>query len=271
MLVGLVVPFHLSRNTPSRNIDFETFEVMKISCGVSSLRAFFSHIAMQQAVLMGAQPSEDDADGGSASNLSPALAIFASSPGSSSKLLRSAMHKVRTVGAAVHATAEMKALVRRRPPVRYKDYDHDGALQLDTEEFYSLMPRRVRAKHSARSILSWYDACSTANGKSTCSINEFFLWTLLSPQAAIAGANSLGAALIRYDTAPEFEAPGVRRNGNLDKGELAVACRDMGFTTRDEHELIFKSLDKDMSGEVRAYFRLSSLAALEHDVHNHHV
>jgi Ca2+-binding EF-hand superfamily protein len=209
------------------------------------------------------------------------LAIFSplgASPGGGK--LRSAMQKVRAVGAAVQATQEMKAAVKRRLPVRYKDYDHDGALPLDPEEFYSLMPRVVREKHSARAILRWYAECAKANGKHVditpegdgrsaesdgprelgVSINEFFLWTL-SPSASRFGAASLGAALIKYDTAPEFEAPGVRRNGNLDKGELSVACRDMGFGSRVEIEQIFKSLDKDLSGEVSYTEMVESVAA----------
>ena len=39
-------------------------------------------------------------------------------------------------------------------------------------------------------------------------------------------------------------------SGNLDRGEFAVACEAMGFGSPSVVEVIFKSLDKDMSGEV---------------------
>ena len=67
------------------------------------------------------------------------------------------------------------------------------------------------------------------------------------------GAASLEAAFSEYDQQPAY----LGRGGLLDRDEFAVVCKAMGFSARAE--VIFRSLDKDRSGEI-AYLLGISLA-----------
>jgi len=58
------------------------------------------------------------------------------------------------------------------------------------------------------------------------------------------GAASLEAAFSEYDQQPAY----LGRGGLLDRDEFAVVCKAMGFSARAE--FIFRSLDKDRSGEI---------------------
>ena len=58
------------------------------------------------------------------------------------------------------------------------------------------------------------------------------------------GAASLEAAFSEYDQQPAY----LGRGGLLDRDEFAVVCKAMGFSARAE--VIFRSLDKDRSGEI---------------------
>jgi Ca2+-binding EF-hand superfamily protein len=176
-------------------------------------------------------------------------------------LLKSAVSRVKAVGEAVRVAHALKTEAKRRRFIRYRDYDFDGAIPLDIEEFYSLQPRSVREKHGTVAIRRWHRACCAANGaeaveQQRISINQFFLWTL-SPAAAEHGAIALGDALIKYDTTPSYEVS----DGNLDMQEFAVACRDMGFDRPSQPADIFKSLDKDLSGEVSYTELVASIEA----------
>ena len=133
---------------------------------------------------------------------SPSLSVPDSNALTPKSKLRTSISKMKSAFDAVGATETMKTEARRRRGVRFKDYDFDGAVGLDYEEFYSIQPRKIREHHSAARIRKWFDAVCAANGKpGVVSVNDFFLWSL-SPAATAFGAGSLGAALKSYDTTP---------------------------------------------------------------------
>jgi len=74
----------------------------------------------------------------------------------------------------------------------------------------------------------------------------------LSQRGIAMGAASLEAAFSEYDQQPAY----LGRGGLLDRDEFAVVCKAMGFSARAE--FIFRSLDKDRSGEI-GYEELTDL------------
>jgi len=145
-------------------------------------------------------------------------------------------------------SANVKARKKRRKgTTRYCDYDADGATPLDFEEWYAMMPSRVRNSYPAATTRKWFDAAErtvpAAPSADHLSINDFFLWTL-SDRATAYGTASLELAFAEYDKQPAY----MGRGGLLDREEFAVVCKAMGFAPHAA--AIFKSLDKDGSGEI---------------------
>ena len=126
--------------------------------------------------------------------------------------------------------------------LRYAEYDFDGAQPLDWEEFYAAQPHRIREMHSTEVIRTWFDS-ATENAAAGLSINAFFLWTL-SAKAAGFGASSLEACFGAFDSKPSYQG----RTGLPDEEEFLAVSTAVGFENRGRD--IFRSLDKDHSGEV---------------------
>lgn len=104
----------------------------------------------------------------------------------------------RNIKAVLVQTQSAKVKVRkkrRKGTVRYSEYDADGATPLDFQEWFSMMPLRVRRTFPASVIRTWFeeaDRCedegpppsmppSVEPGKSgdqRVSINSFFYFTL---------------------------------------------------------------------------------------------
>lgn len=105
----------------------------------------------------------------------------------------------RNIKAVLVQTQSAKVKVRkkrRKGTVRYSEYDADGATPLDFEEWFSMMPLRVRRTFPASVIRTWFeeaDRCEDegpppsmppsyeppgTSGDQRVSINSFFYFTL---------------------------------------------------------------------------------------------
>ena len=118
---------------------------------------------------------------------------------------------------------------------RFAEYDLDGSMSLDFEEFLAMQPARIRETYSADEIRSWFNAADT-DGNGVLSINEFFCWSLNNASTKH-GKKALEAAFRKYDR---------DKSGYLDSFEFKRAATDMGFGTV-AHDL-FKNFDVDQSG-----------------------
>ena len=108
----------------------------------------------------------------------------------------------------------------------------DGQLLLDFEEFYAMQPGRIRDKHTASEIRSWFDAADVSND-GRLSLHEFFMFSL-SVSAQEYGAATMEKIFRRHDR---------DRSGLLDALEFSRAMDEMGFGVA-AHEL-FAALDAD--------------------------
>lgn len=133
----------------------------------------------------------------------------------------------------------------------FAEYDRNADGVLDFEEFYAMLPHRVRDGHTAEDIHAWFNGADT-DGNGTLSINEFFCWTL-SNAAEAYGASSIEAALRKFDKSPD-------KSGRFDLLAFERICGELGF---GEHhaQSVFRSLDKDGTGwvdtdEIAASLRL---------------
>jgi len=104
----------------------------------------------------------------------------------------------RNIKAVLVQTQSAKVKVRkkrRKGTVRYSEYDADGATPLDFQEWFSMMPLRVRRTFPASVIRTWFeeaDRCEDegpppsmppsfepgTSGDQRVSINSFFYFTL---------------------------------------------------------------------------------------------
>lgn len=132
----------------------------------------------------------------------------------------------------------------------FAEYDVDGNMMLDFEEFYAMQPKRVREGFTSAAIRDWFNAADL-DGNGVLSINEFFRWSLLNASQKH-GSGVLQAAFRRYDR---------DGTGEIDALEFERACADMGFGAV-AHK-IFSGLDKDGSGTI-SYRELITLLTLEH-------
>ena len=105
----------------------------------------------------------------------------------------------RNIKAVLVQTQSAKVKVRkkrRKGTVRYSEYDADGATPLDFQEWFSMMPLRVRRTFPASVIRTWFeeaDRCEDegpppsmppsfeppgTSGEQRVSINSFFYFTI---------------------------------------------------------------------------------------------
>ena len=81
---------------------------------------------------------------------------------------------------------------------RFAEYDTDGNMELDFDEFYAMLPVSLRDEWAAADVRTWFDAADL-DGNDTLSLHEFWLWSI-SSAAQHHGASTLEAVLERYDT-----------------------------------------------------------------------
>lgn len=124
----------------------------------------------------------------------------------------------------------------RDEAARFAQFDLDGNVELDFEEFYSMQPVTLRQTRSTQEIREWFDLA--AGGKETLSVNDFFAFSL-SKASVRAGANSLRESFKRWDR---------DKTGYLDSVEFARAATEMGYGA--VAHTLFKKLDSDNSGAI---------------------
>jgi len=135
---------------------------------------------------------------------------------------------------------------RRKGTTRYSNYDADGAMPLDFEEWFAMLPWRIRDHYPVTTTRQWFDTAeriTTPNNPEHLSMNDFFLWTLTAAAAAH-GAISLEEAFNKFDSEPGY----AKHGGRVSHQGVAVVCKAMNFGSHSD--AIIYSLDKDNSGEI---------------------
>ena len=61
--------------------------------------------------------------------------------------------------------------------MRFAEFDTDGDMKLDWDEFLALQTKAIRQKYSEDEIRSWFDVAD-ADGNGSLSISEWFVWTM---------------------------------------------------------------------------------------------
>lgn len=120
---------------------------------------------------------------------------------------------------------------------RFAECDRDADRHLDADEFYAMMPPRVRNKFTAEQIRSWFEA-SDVDGDGFIGINDYFRWSLCNV-CVKHGREALRLVFEKYDK---------DKTGMLDALEFEAAAEELGFG-KVGHEL-FRDLDDDGSGCV---------------------
>ena len=120
---------------------------------------------------------------------------------------------------------------------RFADVDADGNQQLDFDEFYALMPEKVRSDIGTGLIREWFDAAD-ADHSGELSISEYFLWSMQNATEKH-GGGVLRAIFSKYD--PDA-------SGRLDMYEFQRVCDDAGFGLVAHN--IFRALDPNHSGTI---------------------
>lgn len=129
---------------------------------------------------------------------------------------------------------------------RFTEADRDSDQRLDFAEFYSMQPRAVLDRFSAKQVREMFDAADV-NGDGVLSINEFFFYSLGNAMSS-KGKHTLTATFETYDT---------DGHGTLDRIEFRKACNDLGFGS--VADVLFDELDKDCSSTI-AYDELLDAA-----------
>lgn len=120
---------------------------------------------------------------------------------------------------------------------RFADADANGDQQLDFDEFYSMMPEKLRSEFGTDCIREWFDAADT-DSSGQLSISEYFLWTLKNATSKY-GDDVMRAVFFKYD--PD-------ESGVLDLREFQKVCDDTGFGLVANS--IFQTLDPNRSGTI---------------------
>lgn len=120
---------------------------------------------------------------------------------------------------------------------RFAEYDDDGSMSLDFEEFLAMQPRRIRESRTGAEIKAWFDAADL-NHDMRLSVDEFFQFSM-GNAAGKYGARALDLVFKRYDG----DGSGV-----LDSREFVAVAEEMGFGASAAS--IFRNLDGDMSGGI---------------------
>ena len=120
---------------------------------------------------------------------------------------------------------------------RFADFDRNGDMKLDWEEFLAIQIKVIREQYSLDEIRSWYDLADV-NGDGEISISEWFVWTL-DNLADRFGVHSVERIFSKYDT----DGSGV-----LDIAEFEWLAATNGFGAGAS--AIFRELDADDSGTV---------------------
>jgi hypothetical protein len=128
----------------------------------------------------------------------------------------------------------------------------DARQQLDFDEFYAMLPRRVRDHHRSREIRKWFTDADT-DGSGELSVHEFFRWTL-SQEALKHGAGSIESICQRYDK---------HQSGVLNLFQFERLCTDMNFS--GDALDIFRVLDTKKTGFL-SYAEIQE-AVQSHDIH----
>jgi len=160
-------------------------------------------------------------------------------------VVRTQNAKARPKSAPMMRSSEIAVrLNAHRAHSRFAEVDIDGDLRLDFEEFFSLLPRRVRDGHGMDTVREWFRAAdSDCNG--SLSINEFFVWSIAEGHKHSAGAHSpLYEAFARFDASQRSS----QYAGSLDYIEFENLCTSVGFGPHTYE--IFHSLDEGRLGYI---------------------
>ena len=128
----------------------------------------------------------------------------------------------------------------------FAEFDADGKLSLDLEEFISMVPGPMRHEFSSEELGLWF-AQADRDGNGILTVDEYFLWSLTNAMASF-GANALASVFAKLDNDD---------TGQLDALEFGVACQEFGFGT--VADTIFKALDADGGGTLSLRELLSLL------------
>lgn len=135
---------------------------------------------------------------------------------------------------------------------RFADADVDGKLSLDLDEFYNMMPAKLRAQFSTEDISTWFNSNTTdLDGNGILSIHEYFLWTLNNCLKRH-GRVALQTLFRRYDRGMD---------GELNAFEFQRLCEDCSIGLVGH--VIFRALDADCGGSI-SYKEI--MAAIEQQI-----
>ena len=127
------------------------------------------------------------------------------------------------------------------------DYDEDRPLTFT--EFYAQLPKAIREQYSSGQTHPWFSVLEAEDG--TCTINDFFVWSMGAVARETHGAKELASVFSQYDP---------NGTGNLDVVEFTVAATAMNYGRLASD--IFRELDADNSGSL-AYEEVAERFATE--------